>query len=110
MSRRLWVFLALAGTALLVSGAAVAGKRYVVGQKYRTFTQAEITIQPGETVVFRNDDDVTHNVFSRTPGNSFNLKTQKPGAQTPVTFYNEGTAEVRCAIHPRMKLLVRIKR
>jgi len=49
---------------------------------------------------------VTHNLFSRSPGFEFEVKVQLPGQDTPVTFERAGVAEVRCAIHPEMKLRV----
>jgi plastocyanin len=35
---------------------------------------------------------------------------QLPKASTSVVFENEGTIEVRCVIHPAMKLIVNVKR
>jgi plastocyanin len=79
-------------------------------QKDRTFSQTEITVKPGDKIVFRNSDDVTHNVFSITPGMEFDLRRQAPGATSTVPFDKEDVAEVRCSIHPRMKLVVTVKK
>ena len=49
---------------------------------------------------------MTHNLFSRSPGFAFEVKVQLPGQDTAVTFAHPGEAEVRCAIHPEMKLRV----
>jgi len=81
-----------------------------IGQKDRTFSQSEVTIKPGDSVVFRNLDEITHNVFSVTPGMEFDLRRQAPGASSAVPFAKEGTLEVRCSIHPKMKLLVHVKK
>jgi plastocyanin len=88
---------------------AVAADHQVI-QKDRTFSQAEITVKPGDKVVFQNSDDVTHNVFSMTPGMEFDLRRQAPGASSTVSFDKEGVSEVRCSIHPRMKLIVTVKK
>lgn len=80
-----------------------------VDQKGREFSQTEITIKPGEKIVFKNSDDVTHNVFSNSKVNPFHIKIQQPGSSSTVQFDNEGVTEVRCAIHPKMKLLVTVK-
>lgn len=98
----------LAAVALcLVMGPALAADM-VVTQRDKAFEPGAITVKTGQTVTFRNDDKVAHNVMSRTPGHDFNLKLQKPGEESEVTFDTPGTVEVRCAIHPRMKLTVNV--
>jgi plastocyanin len=81
-----------------------------IGQKDRAFSQTEITIKPGDSIVFKNLDDVTHNVFSITPGMEFDLRRQAPGGSSRVPFNQEGVAEVRCSIHPKMKLVVIVRK
>ena len=81
-----------------------------IDQKDRTFSKPEVTLHPGDTIVFRNSDEVTHNVFSVTSGMEFELRRQAPGGTSPVVFAKEGVAEVRCSIHPKMKLIVTVKR
>lgn len=83
--------------------------QHSVSQKDKTFSSAALTVKAGDSIVFKNDDDVTHNVFSNTAGNEFNLKTQAPGASSSVTMKTAGTVEVRCAFHPKMKLTVTVK-
>lgn len=80
-----------------------------VDQKDREFSQTEITIKPGEKLVFKNSDAVTHNVFSNSKVNPFHIKIQQPGSSSTVAFEAEGVTEVRCAIHPKMKLIVTVK-
>jgi plastocyanin len=79
-----------------------------VGQKGKTFSVSELTIKKGETVVFINDDNVTHNVLSTTQGNDFNLGPQAPGESTPVTFDVAGDVQIICAIHPGMHLALKV--
>lgn len=81
-----------------------------IDQKDRTFSKQEIALHPGDTIVFKNSDEVTHNVFSVTAGMEFELRRQAPGGSSPVVFAKEGVAEVRCSIHPKMKLIVTVKR
>ena len=96
--------------AVLMTGTATAmparADSVTVFQQGKKFSQGEVTVKPGETVTFTNQDPVTHNVYSATPGMEFDLKTQKPGASTVITFDHAGTAEVHCAIHPQMKMTV----
>jgi plastocyanin len=89
--------------------AADASADHPVDQKDKEFSQNEITIKPGEKIVFRNSDSVTHNVFSNSKVNPFTIKIQQPGSSSTVQFDQEGLTEVRCAIHPKMKLLVNVK-
>jgi plastocyanin len=99
---------AIAGSALLVAAAAGA-EDHAVSQKGARFAPLELSVRAGDCVVFRNDDDVTHNVFSKTPGAEFNVKLQEPGSESPVVMERPGTVDVRCAIHPRMRLRVEVK-
>ena len=79
-----------------------------ITQKGRLFSSESITIKKGESVTFANDDTVPHNIISTSKGNEFNLGSQPPGAATDVTFKESGEAQVVCAIHPRMKMTVKI--
>jgi plastocyanin len=79
-----------------------------ITQKGRLFSSESITIKKGESVTFANDDTVPHNIISTSKGNEFNLGSQPPGAATDVTFKESGEAQVICAIHPRMKMTVKI--
>jgi plastocyanin len=79
-----------------------------IGQKGKTFSESAITIKKGDVVMFVNDDTVTHNIMSTNPGNEFNIGAQAPGVSTPVTFEIAGEFTIFCAIHPRMKLIVKV--
>ncbi|HEY3741071.1 MAG TPA: plastocyanin/azurin family copper-binding protein [Bryobacteraceae bacterium] len=83
---------------------------HLVIQKDRAFSVTELTIKPGESVVFWNADEVPHNVFSNSNGMQFDIRRQAPGESSTVPFPKEGVAEVRCAIHPKMKLIVTVKK
>jgi len=98
-----------AAIALLLAAPAAAGE-HVVAQKNKSFAPAELTIKPGDTVVFKNEDDVVHNVFSITKGAEFNLNMQGPGQSSSYTFPSEGKFEIRCVMHPTMKLIVTVKK
>jgi plastocyanin len=93
-----------------VSGAAVAAlaAEQTVSQKGRAFSKAELTLKKGDTLVFVNDDNVAHNIYSTSPGNDFNLGSQTPGKSVSVTFDKSGDIDVLCAIHPLMKIKVKV--
>lgn len=86
-----------------------AAREVVVTQKGQQFTPKALTLAVGDEVVFVNDDTGTHNVFSESPANTFDLKAQRPGTQTKVAFPKAGQVDVRCAIHPSMRLIVEVK-
>ncbi len=88
---------------------AVGPVTHVITQKNKQFYPADVVVGIGDSLSFINDDLVTHNVFSRTDGFAFNLKLQSPGKVHAVPFAAPGTAEVRCAFHPTMKLKVVIR-
>jgi plastocyanin len=77
-----------------------------VTQKGKVFAPGSVKVKVGDAVSFKNDDDVTHNAFSTSKGNEFNAKVQTPGSSTDVVFKTKGTADVKCAFHPGMKLTV----
>lgn len=79
-------------------------------QKDKTFSQAGARVKAGDRITFVNADNVTHNVYSATPGREFEIRAQEPGKSTAVRFERAGTALVECAIHPRMKLHVQVDR
>jgi plastocyanin len=92
------------------SGAAVAAlaAEQTVNQKGKVFSKAEVTLKKGDTLVFVNDDNVAHNIYSTTSGNDFNLGSQTPGKSVSVTFDKPGDVDVLCAIHPLMKMKVKV--
>ena len=79
-----------------------------ISEKGKVFSETEIAVKKGETVNFLNDDNIVHNVMSTSAGNEFNVGAVKPGISTPVTFKNAGDVLVICAIHPSMKLRVKV--
>jgi plastocyanin len=93
---------------LTVTALPLLAADHEIVQKDRCFSKPEISIKVGDQIVFRNDDEVTHNVYSTTDGMGFDLKRQAPGASSTVPFSKEGTAEVQCSIHPKMKLIVHV--
>jgi plastocyanin len=94
------VFLGLSAGALAAN--------LTISQKGRTFSSETVTLKKGGTLTFMNDDSIPHNIMSTSGGNEFNLGSQPPGASTDVTFKEAGDVLVICAIHPRMKMTVKV--
>jgi plastocyanin len=82
---------------------------HTITQKGKLFSAENLSIGVGDSVVFKNDDDTSHNVFTASDVLKFNLGIQKPGTDSKQKFETPGTYEVRCAIHPKMKLKVVVK-
>jgi plastocyanin len=99
------IALACAGTLSLQAEAT----EFRVTQKGQQFNPRALTVKAGDEVVFVNDDTGTHNVFSESPANSFDLKAQRPGASTRVAFPKAGKVDVRCAIHPSMRMTIEVE-
>ena len=90
----------------LSTGALAANE--VIHQQGRAFSTESITVKRGEALTFLNDDTVPHNIMSASKGNEFNLGSQAPGSSTDVSFNEAGDVLVICAIHPRMKMTVKV--
>lgn len=85
-----------------------------VMQKDKKFSVTKMSLRLGDTIVFKNvEADITHNVYSITPGNEFEIKWQKPQTETPLFLdpkkFSKGKMTVECAIHPNMKLVLEIQ-
>jgi plastocyanin len=80
----------------------------VIHQQGRAFSTENVTIKKGDPLTFLNDDSVPHNIMSSSKGNEFNLGSQSPGSSTDVVFKEAGDVTVICAIHPRMKMAVKV--
>ncbi len=100
--------LLLAAMMIAPHGGVAFAANSVVAQKGKQFNPRVLNIKVGDTVTFRNNDKHRHNVYSRTSGHKFRIKKQKPGQSDQVTFDKPGKIEVRCAMHPKMKLVINV--
>ena len=65
-----------------------------------TFTPAEITIAPGESVTWTNDDGAPHGLVYEDGAKGTDLLL--PGASFSRQFDRPGTYDYSCAVHPYM--------
>lgn len=94
----------------LWAAASIAASQYTVSQMGREFTPNEVTLQRSEAITIVNDDgDLRHHVYIDADKFTFDSGDQEPGSKINITFPIQGTFEVLCAIHPKMKLIVRVK-
>ena len=110
-SERPRVTVVLAALTLIAGAAwAVASTPHQVSQAGRLFRPAEIQIDRGETVELLNDDgDLLHHAYIDSDRMNFDSGDLRPGARASIKFSIAGDFVVLCAIHPKMKLLVRVK-
>ena len=80
-----------------------------IKQKGKKFSEKEVSIKAGQTITFVNDDNVAHNVYTIINGEKVDLGLQRVGEKGDITYDEKNTYRVRCAIHPRMKLVVKVE-
>ncbi len=66
-----------------------------------SFSAASLTVTAGATVVWTNNDGVTHTVTA--DDNSFNSGNVTPGSTYSLKFATKGTFTYHCSIHTMMK-------
>jgi plastocyanin len=86
--------------AAMVHAATAAKEGVKVSIVNFAFTPAEITIAPGESVTWTNDDGAPHGLeyHDGAPGTDLLL----PGASFSRRFDQPGTYDYNCSIHPYM--------
>ena len=98
--RRLFLLL------LFLSAPALAAGEHVVSQKGRAFRPAEMTINRGESLTFTNEDSFIHQIYVN---GLFDSEEKAPGENLTEPFPGAGTFQVRCHIHPTMRMTLRVK-
>lgn len=91
--------------AQLAFAAAASAEEVTVGQAGKAFNPSDLQVKVGDSVKFNNDDTVAHAVLVKGPHET-NLGQMKPGDAKSVSFDQAGTYDVKCAIHPKMKLTI----
>jgi plastocyanin len=67
-----------------------------------------MTVPAGSTVQFPNEDPISHNLFSLSPGNSFDLGLYRKGAGKAQKFDTPGVVNVYCNVHPNMSAVIHV--
>src|SRR5258708_13133224 len=67
-----------------------------------------LAIPVGSTVEFPNDDPISHNLFSLSSGNTFDLGLYRKGAGKSYKFDKPGLANVYCNVHPNMSAVIHV--
>jgi plastocyanin len=82
--------------------AAPPSTRPRIASKNKRFDPRITAVRAGTTVEFPNLDGIFHNVFSLSPGATFDLGLYRNGATRSMTFDTPGLVRVYCNIHPQM--------
>ncbi len=96
-------------TAILLATVAAAAGLHQIAQKRRAFAVGNLAITSGDHVVFTNEDEFLHQIYVDSPAMTFDSPEQPPGQTIEVVFSRRGTFRVRCHIHPKMLLIVRVE-
>ncbi|MBI2374525.1 MAG: hypothetical protein HYV07_11070 [Deltaproteobacteria bacterium] len=79
----------------------------VMRQVNKQFQPSFAVVQRGMTVEFPNFDPIYHNVFSTSPGNSFDLGIYRKGDETKsVVMTAPGVVDIYCNMHSQMQASV----
>lgn len=67
-----------------------------------------LAIPVGSSVSFPNEDPISHNLFSLSSGNAFDLGLYRKGAGKTETFNTPGIINVYCNVHPNMSAVIHV--
>jgi len=67
-----------------------------------------LAIPVGSTVNFPNEDPISHNLFSLSSSNGFDLGLYRTGAGKSHTFATPGVVNVYCNVHPNMSSVIHV--
>jgi plastocyanin len=100
-----------AGAVIWVPGvpmAAAPAGAPTLSSKDKRFDPHVVVVPRRSTVVFPNLDKIFHNVFSRTPGNEFDLGLYRGGKSREFQFATPGLVRIYCNIHSEMAAYVMV--
>ena len=85
----------------------VRGRKHEIKQTNKQFSPRFSVVPRGTQVTFPNYDSIFHNVFSLSPGNTFDLGTYRSGDKPgEVTLSSPGVVQVFCNLHSQMSASV----
>lgn len=84
-------------------GARPKAGSFNVDTRSKGFSPSVLVVPVGSTVRFPNRDSILHNVFSRTPGSTFDSGFYGPGQVKQQVFSKPGLVIVNCNVHHNMR-------
>ncbi|HEX8253931.1 MAG TPA: hypothetical protein VF846_12340 [Thermoanaerobaculia bacterium] len=85
-----------------------AGSTFTMITRSKTFLPHVLAVPAGSTISFPNEDPISHNLFSLTPGYTFDLGLYRKGPGKSQKFDTPGVVNVYCNIHPNMSAVVHV--
>lgn len=84
------------------------GSTFTMTTRGKAFLPHVIAIPAGSTIRFPNEDPISHNLFSLTPGNAFDLGLYRRGNGKTQKFETPGVVNIYCNVHPDMSAVVHV--
>jgi hypothetical protein len=81
---------------------------FQVVTRNKTLIPHVLAVPVGSTVTFPNDDPISHNLFSLSSNNAFDLGLYRKGAGKSQKFDNPGIVNVYCNVHPNMSAVIHV--
>lgn len=79
-----------------------------ISQRQAAFRPGTLLIQAGTEVVFSNEDDFNHHVYSFSEVKSFDLELFEKGAAPKIVFDKAGEVAIGCNIHDWMAGFIKV--
>jgi plastocyanin len=79
-----------------------APERFEVETRSKQFQPGALAVPVGSTLAFPNHDPILHNVFSVSPGNSFDLGLYGPDESKEIVLDSPGPVRIFCNVHAHM--------
>lgn len=76
--------------------------------KGKSITPHVLAVPLGSVVEFPNDDPISHNLFSLSSSNGFDLGLYRKGAGKAHKFESPGVVNVYCNVHPNMSAVIHV--
>lgn len=76
--------------------------------RQKTLLPHVLAVPVGSTVSFPNEDPISHNLFSLSAGNSFDLGLYRRGPGKSKKFDTPGVVNVYCNVHPNMSAVIHV--
>ena len=73
-----------------------------IDQRHETFLPLVTVVPKGGRIVFANNDDTTHQVYSFSPVKQFEITLARGEHSPPIAFDTPGVAALGCNIHDHM--------
>lgn len=87
------------------------GRQFVIKQKQRKFSPLTPKLNVGDTLIFVNDDIENHNIqLTKNSKIIEQVSVQKTGQWDRLKINDVGEYEIKCAIHPQMKMKLSVKK